>query len=68
MNRVLTGHCVYDKERFDRVDGFMEIRDLVHHFVVNCEAPGSIHQQNVTECGLRIFQGAINDIDRSLIN
>jgi hypothetical protein len=44
---ILTGHGVGDEQDFDRIQSRFELLQLLHQLLVDVEAAGGIHQQNI---------------------
>ena len=63
-HRILTDHGVGDEEHFAGRKLALEQRELVHQFVVDVQAAGSVHKDDVAGGELGFAHGAANDFER----
>ena len=63
---ILTGHGIHHEQGLDRLDGGVEMLDLVHHVAVDVQATGGIDDHHVIELLACLIDGRIGDVDRLL--
>ena len=61
--RILTGHGIHDEQGFDRVNRRMQLFDFPHHAFIDMQTTRGIHQQDIKELQLRMFQRFLSDIN-----
>ncbi len=66
IGRILTGHGIDHKQRFNRLNRGMNLLDLVHHRFIDVQTAGGIHQQHIVEFQFGFFERGVNNIDRFL--
>src|SRR5713101_743802 len=59
--RVLSDHGVSDKENFAGLQFFFQIAEFVHQVVVNVQAAGGVHDNDITGGKFRFLDGAANN-------
>ena len=65
--RVLAGHGVHDEQRLDRIDRRVDGRDLLHHLLVDGEAPCRIDDEHVVEPALGVCHRALGNRDGAFV-
>ena len=63
---ILTSHRVYYEQCFIRIESLLERRNLVHHFLVNSQSTGGIHDYYIVTLSLSLLDGIVGDGDNIL--
>src|SRR4051794_14150894 len=63
VHRVLARHRVDDQEHVVRLRPLLDLRELVHELLVDVQAPGRVHDQDVALLGSGAAERPFRDVD-----
>ena len=63
VGRVLTGHGVDHKQGLDGIHGLMQRFDLGHHFLIDRQTTGGIHEQDIRKCHFGVCNRPLHNVD-----
>ena len=67
IHSILTGHGVHHKQGLVRLDGLFQVRDLLHHLLIDSQSTGSIDDDDGIALLLRLADGVLGDLYHVLI-
>ena len=67
IHSILTSHRVNHKESFIRVDGLLQVGDLVHHLLINSQTTSSIDDDNGIALLLSLTDSVLSNLNDILV-
>ena len=64
---ILPHHGIYDKQGFGRFDSLVDILNLLHEFLVNCQATRGIDNYNIVLICFGVLQRFFSNFNRVFI-
>ena len=71
VHGILTGHGIHHEEDFVRIDGVLDVGNLLHQFLVDGKTAGGIHDDNIMSLGPCLadgIQGYLNGVSGTLLD